>query len=110
MFEMGQATVPRASIVLRKGYGGGYYAMGGGQAFESDAGFAWPTAEICAMSVEGAVDVAYRRDYEGAAEGFGIDEVIDPRQTRRHLINTFDRCASRRPDKHPPRIRPISPI
>ncbi len=133
MFEMGQATVPRASVVLRKGYGGGYYAMGGGEAFESDAGFAWPTAEICAMSVEGSVDVAYRRDYEGAedpaarrqeiidifksqlgaqraAEGFGIDEVIDPRLTRLHLINTFDRCAPRRPDKHPPRIRPISPI
>jgi acetyl-CoA carboxylase carboxyltransferase component len=91
------------------GYGGGYYAMGGGKAFDSNACFAWPTAEICAMSVEGSVDVAYRRDYE-AAEGFGVDEVIDPRQTRQYLINVFDRCAPRRPNKHPPRVRSISPI
>ncbi|MBT5190925.1 MAG: acyl-CoA carboxylase [Rhodospirillaceae bacterium] len=133
MYEMGLATVPRVSIVLRKGYGGGYYAMGGGKAFDNNACFAWPTAEICAMSVEGSVDVAYRRDYEAAedpaarrqeiidifksqlgaqraAEGFGIDEVIDPRQTRQYLINTFERCAPRRPSKHPPRVRPISPI
>jgi acetyl-CoA carboxylase carboxyltransferase component len=76
------------------GYGGGYYAMGGGKAFDSNACFAWPTAEICAMSVE----------------GFGVDEVIDPRQTRQYLINVFDRCAPRRPNKHPPRVRSISPI
>lgn len=85
------------------------------------------------MSIEGSVDVAYRRDYEAAedpgarrqeiidifksqlgaqrsAEGFGVDEVIDPRQTRQYLINVFDRCAPRRPNKHPPRVRAISPI
>lgn len=133
MYEMGLATVPRVSVVLRKGYGGGYYAMGGGKAFDNNACFAWPTAEICAMSVEGSVDVAYRRDYEAAedpgarrqeiidifksqlgaqraAEDFGVDEVIDPRQTRQYLINVFDRCAPRRPNKHPPRVRAISPI
>ncbi|MDP6270739.1 MAG: carboxyl transferase domain-containing protein, partial [Alphaproteobacteria bacterium] len=68
MFEMGIATVPLVSIVLRKGYGGGYYAMAGGRAFDADAAFAWPTAEICAMSIEGAVDVAYKRDYQAAAD------------------------------------------
>jgi propionyl-CoA carboxylase beta chain len=61
-FEMGQATVPRVSIVLRKGYGGGYYAMGGGRSYDNNASLAWPSAEICAMSVEGSVDVAYRKD------------------------------------------------
>ena len=133
MFEMGQASVPRVSIVLRKGYGGGYYAMGGGSAFDNNATFAWPTAEICAMSVEGSVDVAYRKDFEAAedpaarrqeiidifksqlgarraAEAFGIDEVIDPRQTRRILCDTFDRSPPRRPNKHPNRVRAISPI
>ena len=133
MFEMGQASVPRVSIVLRKGYGGGYYAMGGGSAFDNNATFAWPTAEICAMSVEGSVDVAYRKDFEAAedpaarrqeiidifksqlgalraAEAFGIDEVIDPRQTRRILCDTFDRSPPRRPNRHPNRVRAISPI
>jgi propionyl-CoA carboxylase beta chain len=133
LFELGQATVPRVSIVIRKGYGAGYFAMGGGRSFEADAALAWPTAELCAMSVEGAVDVAYRRDYEGAADpearrqelietfkgqlgavragaGFGIDDVIDPRDTRKLLIDLFARTAPRRPSRHPPRVRPISPI
>ncbi len=132
-YEIGIATVPRVSVVLRKGYGGGYYAMAGGRSFEADAAYAWPTAEICAMSIEGAVDVAFRRDYEnaedpaaarqamidriktqttatGAARDFGIDEVIDPRDTRALLIETFNSTPSRRPDRNPPRYRPISPI
>ena len=133
MFEMGIATVPLVSIVLRKGYGGGYYAMAGGRAFDADAAFAWPTAEICAMSIEGAVDVAYRRDYQSAedpqaarqemidriksrtgatlaARDFGVDDVIDPRDTRRILIETFASCPPRRRNTGPPRVRPISPI
>jgi propionyl-CoA carboxylase beta chain len=132
-FEMGIATVPLASVVLRKGYGGGYYAMGGGRAFDADIALAWPTAEICAMSIEGAVDVAYRKQYEAAADpaaaraaliaaireqtsaldaasGFGIDDVIDPRDTRARLIATFDTCPDRRADPAPRRRRPISPI
>ena len=132
-YEMALATVPLVTVVLRKGYGGGYYAMGGGRAFNANAVFAWPGAEICAMSIEGAVDVAYRKHYEAAAEpavarqvmiddiraqtgalhaaeDFGIDDVIDPRCTRRLLIETFSACAPRRPDHSPPRRRSISPI
>jgi acetyl-CoA carboxylase carboxyltransferase component len=132
-YEMAMATVPLVSVVLRKGYGGGYYAMGGGRAFNATAALAWPGAEICAMSIEGAVDVAYRKQYESAenpqrarqsmiddirgqtsalqaAEDFGIDDVIDPRSTRQVLIETFNTCAPRRPDRSPPRRRSISPI
>lgn len=132
-FEMAHATVPRISIALRKGYGSGYIAMGGGRSFGADFAFAWPTAEICAMSVEGAVDVAFRRDVESApdpaarraeliaetrarigalhaAEGFGIDDVIDPRDTRARLIQAFAMLPARRPDPGPPKRRPISPI
>ncbi len=118
---------------MRKGYGAGYFAMAGGRSFDADACVAWPTAEICAMSVEGAVDVAYRRDYEAAedpaarrqelidifksqlgalraAEHFGIDTVIDPRDTRSFLIDTFAACPARHQSKHPPKFRSISPI
>jgi acetyl-CoA carboxylase carboxyltransferase component len=132
-YEMAIATVPLVSVVLRKGYGGGYYAMGGGRAFNATAAFAWPTAEICAMSIAGAVDVAYRKQYEStddpmrarqsmiddiqgqtgalqAAEDFGIDDVIDPCSTRQVLIDTFSTCAPRRPDRNPPRRRSISPV
>ena len=131
--ELGNATVPRASVVLRKGYGLGYFAMAGGRAFDADLAFAWPGAEICAMNIEGAVDVAYRADYLAApdptarrdeligvfraqrgalrgAEAFGIDDVIDPRDTRRLLATTFARTAPRRVAAFPPRHRTIPPI
>lgn len=132
-YEMGIATVPKVSVVLRKGYGGGYYAMGGGRAFDADAAFAWPTAEICAMSIEGAVDVAYRKQYQNAddpdaarqkmiddikdqtgaldaASAFGLDDIIDPRHTRQLLIETFNSCPPRKPSRAGPRKRSISPI
>jgi len=131
--EWGNATVPRVSIVLRKGYGLGYFAMAGGRSFAADASLAWPTAQICAMSVEGSVDVAFRKQYEAApdpqakrqelideirgrissmraAEGFGVDEIIDPRDTRRHLIEILSQCVARRPFDHPPKFRSIAPI
>ncbi len=133
LFELGHATVPRVSVVLRKGYGLGYVAMAGGRSFDADASFAWPTAEICAMSVEGSVDVAYRQDYERAAdpaarrqalisgirdrigplqaaEGFGIDDVIDPRTTRARLIEVLARAPARRQDRQPPKFRAVPPI
>jgi len=134
MFELACATVPRVSIVMRKGYGLGFCAMAGGQpSFNVDAAVAWPTAEISAMSVAGAVDVVYRRDYEAAEdpqarrremidefkgqlgpvrsnEHFHMDDVIDPRQTRPFLIKTLQRVPARRLDTGFPRTRPISPI
>jgi len=133
VFEWGHATVPRISIVVRKGYGLGYFAMCGGRSFSADACLAWPSAEICAMSIEGAIDVAFRKEYERApdpqerrremieetrtkigalraAEGFGIDDIIDPRDTRRRLAEIFAGTLPRRPLDHPPKYRSIAPI
>lgn len=133
VFEWGHASVPRVSVVLRKGYGLGYFAMCGGRSFSADACLAWPSAEICAMSIEGAIDVAFRREYEAApdpvarrrqmieetrtrigalraAEGFGIDDVVDPRDTRRRLAEILDSTLPRRPHDHPPKFRSIAPI
>jgi acetyl-CoA carboxylase carboxyltransferase component len=133
VFEWGHITVPRFSVVLRKGYGLGYFAMCGGRSFAADACFAWPTAEICAMSIEGAIDVAYRREYKAApdpdarrlemiaetrtrinalraAEGFGIDDIIDPRDTRVRLAEVLAQTQPRRPNDHPPKFRSIVPI
>jgi propionyl-CoA carboxylase beta chain len=133
LYEFGQATVPRFAVVLRKGYGLGYIAMAGGRSFDADWAAAWTTAEICAMSIEGAVDVAFRREVETApdpaakraeliahyrsqtgalraAAQFGIDEVIDPMDTRPKLIEALRRAAARRPNPHPPKLHGISPI
>ncbi len=54
--------------------------FGGGKAFDNNACIAWPTAKICAMSVEGSVDVAYRRDYEMAE---------DPPARHQEIIDNF---------------------
>lgn len=134
LFELGQATVPRVSVVMRKGYGLGYIAMCGGRSFDADLCVAWPTAEICAMSVEGAVDVAYAKQVAAApdpaarrleliarfreqlgalhaAAHFGIDDVIDPRETRSAVLATLERCPLRKLGRDgPPRHRAISPI
>jgi acetyl-CoA carboxylase carboxyltransferase component len=133
IYEWGHTSVPRVSVVIRKGFGLGYFAMSGGRAFDADACFAWPSAQICAMSIEGAIDVAFRKEYMAApdpqarrqemidatraqtgalhaAEGFGVDDVIDPRQTRRRLIDIFEQTPPRRANDHPPKFRSIVPI
>jgi len=132
MFELGRATVPRFTIVTRKGYGAAYVAVGGGRSVDADLSLAWPTAEICAMPIDGAVDIAYRRQVEAAddpaseraqliarfranvdpllaAAGFGIDDVVVPADTRGILIEALSR-ARRRPERVAGKRRAISPI
>ena len=45
-----------------------------------------------------------------AAEGFGVDDVIDPRNTRRRIIEILDQVPPRREKDHPPKFRSIAPI
>ncbi|WP_072806122.1 acyl-CoA carboxylase subunit beta [Rhodococcoides yunnanense] len=133
VFELGQATVPRCSIVLRKGYGLAYVAMCGGRSFDADLAVAWPSAEISAMSVEGAVDVMFKKDFNSAddpdarraeliagfksqlggvygAGGYGIDNVIEPSETRANLLAVLRDAPLRRIEINPPRVHAISPI
>ena len=133
LYEWGHASVPRISVIIRKGFGLGYLAMNGGRSFDADACFVWPSAQICAMSIEGAIDVAFRKEYMAApdpvahrlamiaatraetvavkaAEGFGVDDVVDPRSTRARLIDILDQAPPRRENDHPPKFRSISPI
>ena len=134
LYELAQASVPRLSVIMRKGYGLAYIAMCGGRSFDADLSVAWPTAEICAMSVEGAVDVAYAKQVAAspnperaraeliqkirerlgslhAAEHFGIDDVIDPLETRAALVATLERCQPRKHGRQrSPRHHGISPV
>src|SRR5699024_3330570 len=55
---MSEATVPKISVVVRKAYGAGLYAMAG-PAFEPDACLALPTAQIAVMGPEAAVNAVY---------------------------------------------------
>lgn len=107
LYAVSEATVPKVTVVLRKGYGAGYYVMNG-RAYEPDMIVAWPTAEISVMGPEGAVNIIGRsildkipedeRDakrnemieavrsqinaYIAAGWSF-IDDLIDPAETRK---------------------------
>lgn len=134
IFEISQVTVPTYNIVLRKAYGGAYIAMNGGRSFGAEMTLAWPTAEFAAMNVETAVSVAYRKELNAAddstlrheeickdvrsrlgplraAEGFGVDAVILPEETRGVLERSLGVVPARKQfSKITGKVRAISPI
>jgi propionyl-CoA carboxylase beta chain len=104
-----EATVPKISVVTRKGYGGAYIVMGS-KSLGADVHLAWPSAEIAVMGPEGAVNVLNRREladaedpealreslvadyreihanpYYSARRGI-LDDVIEPAETRSRLV------------------------
>ncbi len=107
--------VPMVTVVLRKGYGLGAQAMAGGSFAEPVAMLAWPTGEIGAMGLEGAVRLGYRRELDSledpeerrrafeelvaahyergkavnAAAVVELDDVIDPAETRSWVSSAF---------------------
>ncbi|UHQ96119.1 acyl-CoA carboxylase subunit beta [Natrinema halophilum] len=133
LFEVNRATVPKLNVVLRRGYGFGYNLMASGRSNNSELAAAWPTAEICAMGIEGAVDIAYRSEIEAAndpdakretlvetfqdrtdavraAEGMGIDTVIDPSETRDWIAHTLKATSGPTKEGWPPKKRSIRPL
>ena len=119
-------TVPLCTIVVRKGYGLGAQAMAGGS-FRAPTGIAaWPTGEIGAMGLEGAVHLGYRRELDAiedseerqrefdrrvdeahergkalnAATVFELDDVLDPADTRDWIVRTLSLPPAEPPQKH----------
>jgi acetyl-CoA carboxylase carboxyltransferase component len=74
LFAVAEATVPKVTVVLRKGYGAGYYVMNG-RAYEPDLIVGWPTAEISVMGPEGAVNIIFRKQIEAAGDQDAQDEL-----------------------------------
>jgi len=72
LFAVSEATVPKVTVVLRKGYGAGYYVMNG-RAYEPDYIVGWPTAEISVMGPEGAVNIIFRKQIEAAGDAGAQD-------------------------------------
>jgi propionyl-CoA carboxylase beta chain len=120
-----EATVPKLTVITRKAYGGAYDVMSS-KHIRGDANFAYPTAEIAVMGPDGAVSILYKREVDAApdpaklkdekareyrekfanpyaaAERGYIDEVIEPRDTRRRLIQALEVLHTKR-DSNPPR-------
>jgi acetyl-CoA carboxylase carboxyltransferase component len=118
-----EATVPKISVVVRKAYGAGLYAMSG-PAFDPDCTLALPSAEIAVMGPEPAINAVffnrlaelseeqraerrrqleeeYRRDVDlyKLAGNLIVDDVVEPDQLREVLIERFSAYATR----HSPR-------
>lgn len=73
---MSEATVPKISIIVRKAYGAGLYAMAG-PAFEPDVCLALPTASIAVMGPEAAVNAVYSNK---------INEIEDPTERQAFIM------------------------
>ncbi len=109
LYAYAEATVPKLTLITRKSYGGAYLAMNS-RDMGADVVLAWPTSAVAVMGAEGAASIIYRREiqaskqpeltrrqkieeyrrrfdnpYQAAARGY-IDDVIDPKETRKHLI------------------------
>ena len=122
-----EATVPKVTVITRKAYGGAYDVMSS-KHVRGDMNFAWPTAEIAVMGVEGAVNIIFRDDiataadpdaerarlvaeyeerfanpYIAAARGY-VDEVIMPSETRQRIAGALSMLENKRqsvpPKKH----------
>jgi propionyl-CoA carboxylase beta chain len=114
LYAYAEATVPKVTVITRKAYGGAYCVMGS-KHLRTDINFAWPTAEIAVMGAEGAVNILYRKEITNesqraekiaeyrerfanpfiAAERGYIDDVIEPRETRRKVIRAFRMLANK---------------
>jgi methylmalonyl-CoA decarboxylase subunit alpha len=115
-----EATVPKFSVIVRKAYGAGLYAMCG-PAFDPDACLALPTAQIAVMGPEPAVNAVFynrihaiedeaereefvaarRREYEEdvdlvhLASELVVDAVVQPEDLRAELAQRLSLAASR---------------
>ncbi len=132
LFAYSATTVPKLTVMLRKAYGGGYIAMCSRE-LGADRIVAWPTAEIAVMGAEGATEIVFRREIDGAenkaakrkelidlyrnafanpyvAAGRGlVDDVIEPAETRRYLAAALDALHTKR-ESRPPKKHGLIPL
>ena len=82
-----EATVPKVSVIIRKAYGAGLYAMAG-PAFEPDSCIALPSAQIAVMGPEAAVNAVYANKIAAISDASERDEYIaDRRQEYEEDVN-----------------------
>ncbi|HEX8999481.1 MAG TPA: carboxyl transferase domain-containing protein [Blastocatellia bacterium] len=125
-----QAAVPWTSIILRRVFGVAGAAHGNAQAL--NLRYAWPSGDWGSLPIEGGVMAAYRREIEASpdpdarrreieqmlnelrspfrtAESFGIEEIIDPRDTRRLLCEWVEMAYELLPSQLGQRLRGYRP-
>jgi propionyl-CoA carboxylase beta chain len=120
-----EATVPKITVITRKAYGGAYDVMSS-KHVRGDVNLGWPSAEVAVMGSKGAVEVIFKREiaaakdpakaqaelereyrerfanpYVAAELGY-LDDVIEPRTTRRRLVSALAMLETKR-DRNPPK-------
>merc|ERR1712136_566421 len=118
LYAYAEATVPKITVITRKAYGGAYDVMSS-KHLRGDANYAWPTAEVAVMGSKGAVSIIFRgtgsaeqeaeyvekfaNPFSAAQRGY-IDDILEPRATRRRICQDLDLLATKKqlipPKKH----------
>jgi acetyl-CoA carboxylase carboxyltransferase component len=122
LYAYAEATVPKITLITRKSYGGAYLAMNS-RDMGADVVLAWPTSAVAVMGAEGAANIIYRKEiqsspdpaatrqakiaeykkafdnpYVAAGRGY-IDDVIDPAETRRLLIQHLEMLSTKQEER-----------
>ncbi|WP_343064187.1 acyl-CoA carboxylase subunit beta [Alkalicella caledoniensis] len=124
LYSYADATIPKITVVVRKGYGGSFVAMGS-KALKADMVYAWPQSEIAVMGPKGAVNILYKEElknlnkqeqeikrdellkkyidkfanpFVAASKGM-VDEVINPDETRDYILNSLMLLAKKQTSK-----------
>ena len=114
LFAFAEATVPKITIITRKAYGGAYDVMSS-KHLRGDSNYAWPTAEVAVMGAQGAVKIIFKGNKEiekkeseyvekfanpfpAATRGF-VDDVIEPRLTRKKICEDLELLSSNKINK-----------
>jgi methylmalonyl-CoA carboxyltransferase large subunit len=132
LFAYSAATVPKITVVVRKAYGGAYLAMCS-KDLGADRVAAWPTAEIAVMGAEGAAEIVFRREIEGAKDKAAkrkelidsyrdtfanpfvsagrrlVDDIIEPAETRKYLVQALEALHTKR-ELRPPKKHGLIPL
>jgi acetyl-CoA carboxylase carboxyltransferase component len=129
-----EATVPKISVIVRKAYGAGLYAMAG-PAFDPDCCIALPSASIAVMGPQAAINAVYYNQLQAIPEGaertaktdelrreyaedidllhlaseLVIDAIVEPERLREELIGRFAHSVAKHRE-WPAKRNPVTPV
>ena len=128
LYALCEASVPRIALILRKCYGGGNLGMGVVSGMGTDMVFYWPIVEVGVLGPDASVELffggeirksenpdemrkkrlteyveKYSNPMREASANWGIDDVIEPRETRKVLIQALRFLSTKKRIQGPPK-------